>query len=188
MNFLDDRLPPRFWSKVTPEPNSGCWLFFGATTSSGYGNFFWKGKIWGAHRVTYEALIGPIPDGLSLDHRVCQTPACCNPAHLEPVTHRVNMLRSKVNCIMVLRAKTACPKGHPYSHRHKNGARRCGVCIAEQAHVRWVAKHGVAADRRRVRDEQICREFATGEWTKASLGRRHNLVATQISNILRRAP
>lgn len=48
----------------------------------------------GTHEITYEAFIGPIPDGHELDHVECQQTMCCNPWHVEPVTHQINMSRA----------------------------------------------------------------------------------------------
>ena len=91
--MLDDpRLPIRFWNKVEPCPMSGCWLWVGAT-DKGYGQIHWKRKTAKAYRIAYEILIGPVPDGLEIDH-LCRVSACVNPAHLEPVTHQENMRRS----------------------------------------------------------------------------------------------
>ena len=88
----------RFDAKWTPEPNTGCWLWTGATTPGGYGRLTVGSQIDGtrrqvrAHRRSYERLVGPIPDGLDLDH-LCRTPGCVNPEHLEPVTRRENIRR-----------------------------------------------------------------------------------------------
>lgn len=71
----------------------GCWVWPGAKNSQGYGRIGAGGRTWAyTHRVVYEALVGPIPDGLDLDH-LCRNPSCCNPAHLEPVTRTENSLR-----------------------------------------------------------------------------------------------
>ena len=85
----------RFCAKVSPEPNTGCWLWTGATVR-GYGQF-WQGdrKIL-AHRFAYVNLVGLVPIGKELDH-LCRVRCCCNPAHLEPVTRRENMLRAPAN-------------------------------------------------------------------------------------------
>jgi hypothetical protein len=111
MDFLDCRLPDRFWSKCIPEPNSGCWLWI-ATTTDGYGQF-WYGtpkQMRGSHCAAYEGLVGPVPDGLQIDH-LCRNTLCCNPAHLEAVTSRINTLRG--NTLQAANvAKTHCPKGH----------------------------------------------------------------------------
>jgi len=87
-----DELPDRFWDKVQAEPNTGCWLWDANTTRGGYGHFKVSGRMVYAHRLAYEKLVGPIPDGLSLDH-LCRVPGCVNPDHLEPVTHAENVRR-----------------------------------------------------------------------------------------------
>ncbi len=91
-NFLDDRIPARFWANVIPEPNSGCWLWLGSL-NGGYGQIIRDGKNIRAHRWTYEIAYGPMPSGLETDH-LCRTRSCCNPLHLEAVTHQENMARS----------------------------------------------------------------------------------------------
>lgn len=68
-----------------------CWEWMGARNGTGYGNI----ESRGAHRVIYEALVGPIPKGLDLDH-LCRNPPCVNPDHLEPVTRSTNLLRGHV--------------------------------------------------------------------------------------------
>lgn len=88
-------LEERFWEKV--EPTGFCWNWT-ASTRNGYGQISVggrKGRIAGAHRVAYELLIGPIPDGLVIDH-LCRNTLCVNPDHLEPVTVRENALRAPV--------------------------------------------------------------------------------------------
>lgn len=77
------------------ESEQGCWVRKGSLTDRGYGNVAVTGstKHLLMHRVMYEALVGPIPEGLELDH-LCRVRACCNPWHLEPVTHGENLRRS----------------------------------------------------------------------------------------------
>lgn len=79
----------RFWMKVQKGP--GCWNWTGAK-SAGYGHFVegYKGKFHPAHRFSYESLVGPIPEGMQIDHR-CMNTLCVNPEHLRPVTHKQNM-------------------------------------------------------------------------------------------------
>ncbi len=80
----------RFNKFVSPQP-TGCWHWTGAKTDKGYGRFYLNGNKH-AHRISYELLIGPIPNGLVIDH-LCRNPSCVNPAHLEPVTHVENVKR-----------------------------------------------------------------------------------------------
>jgi HNH endonuclease len=75
-----------------PEPMSGCWLFTGKRHREGYGRLNRGGKQHLAHRVFYEAFVGPIPDGYELDH-LCKNKSCVNPRHLEAVPHQENMQR-----------------------------------------------------------------------------------------------
>lgn len=89
--------PPleRFWPKVRKEPSpSGCWIWTGAIRrGDGYGEFHARqGMSRLAHRVAYEPLVGPVPDGLQIDH-LCRVRRCVNRAHLEPVTHAENVRR-----------------------------------------------------------------------------------------------
>ena len=74
--------------------DDGCWIWIGAKHGSGYGlvRGYPVRKSYLAHRLSYEHHVGPIPPGMELDH-LCETKACVNPAHLEPVTHRQNIQR-----------------------------------------------------------------------------------------------
>ena len=71
---------------------SGCWLVRGWNSGNGYGKVSVGGRSKMAHRVMYELLAGPIPEGLILDH-LCRNRACCHPDHLEPVTVKINTHR-----------------------------------------------------------------------------------------------
>jgi hypothetical protein len=90
-----------------------------------------------AHRLAWEAANGQIPEGLEIDH-LCRQRDCVNPAHLEPVTSRVNGLRGDAGLASGAqqRAKTHCPKGHPYSGENlyvdATGRRHCKTCRREQ--------------------------------------------------------
>lgn len=82
----------RFTDKWMPVPESGCWVWTDEDNHSGYG-VFWDGKrSWMAHRFSYEHFVGPIPEGLTLDH-LCRVRCCVNPKHLEPVTIQENVRR-----------------------------------------------------------------------------------------------
>lgn len=127
MNFGDARLPDRFWEKAIPEPMTGCWLWT-AGLSDGYARFQDGWKRYKAHRYSYVMLVGPVADGLDMDHK-CRTTCCVNPAHLEPVTHRVNVQRGAAGDRQ--KAKTHCPKGHEYAgeNLYVHGTnRQCRAC------------------------------------------------------------
>src|ERR1041385_4955256 len=81
----------------------GCWEWTGAKTGHGYGKILTFRSIQVAHRILYELLVGPVPEGMELDH-LCRNPSCVRPDHLEPVTHRVNISRAI--------QKTHCLRGH----------------------------------------------------------------------------
>jgi hypothetical protein len=123
----------RFWSKV--EFSGSCWLWTGTKSDTGYGNIYIDGSKQLAHRVAYELLVGPIPEGLDLDH-LCRIRACVNPDHLEPVTRRENCLRGRRSKLLqrgtdTNARKTHCPKGHPYDEANtsiRGGRRHCRAC------------------------------------------------------------
>ena len=126
--FEDPRLPQSFWDRVEPEPNTGCWLWM-SYTSDGYGRTTISGKFKLTHRIAFEAIFGPVPDGLVLDH-LCRVRSCVNPSHLEIVTHRENILRGEG-----LAAKAAvrdtCARGHSLSDaptRRDGRSRICREC------------------------------------------------------------
>lgn len=121
----------------------GCWLWTGAINRHGYGQFLLSdGKRRAAHRVVYEVMVGPIPEGLQLDH-LCRNRACVNADHLEPVTSRENTMRGDSPKLQALRwlLKTHCPQGHEYdeanTYRYRNHytgrpARACRACHRER--------------------------------------------------------
>lgn len=84
----------RFWSKVVEIDGDGsCWLWTAAKSGKGYGCVVIDRRRYPAHRVAYEMFVGPIPEGLEIDH-LCRVRNCVNPAHLEPVTHAENVRRA----------------------------------------------------------------------------------------------
>ena len=88
-------LPDHIQDKMSPCANTGCWFYIGRWDSgNGYGKVMWLGVTWMFHRLVYTLLVGPIPEGYILDHK-CRVRCCCNPDHLEPVTHAVNTHRGE---------------------------------------------------------------------------------------------
>ena len=110
--------------------DGGCWLWLGAHTPSGYGQLAAGGKARAVHRLAYETFVGEIPKGLEIDH-LCRVRDCINPAHLEAVTHRENMMRSR-NFTAANAVKTHCYQGHPYTAATTGlttrGGRFCRTC------------------------------------------------------------
>lgn len=122
-------LMDRLWEKTMPIPHSGCLVFMGALRK-GYGAI-WNGKrAQEAHIAAYERLVGPVPEGLQLDH-LCHVRSCWNPSHLEPVTCRTNLLRGVGVSARAAKA-THCPYGHAYSgdnlYIYPDGHRGCRAC------------------------------------------------------------
>ena len=110
-----------------------CYEWQGYKTNLGYGQLGTAkklGKNLYAHRIVWEAVNGPIPEGLSLDH-LCRNPSCISPHHLEPVTHKENCLRG-VGVGAINSKKTHCKTGHAFDELNtgylKDGRRYCKEC------------------------------------------------------------
>lgn len=154
----------RFWKMVdTSGGPDACWPWMGWTSKWGYGGF---GLSYGnsvvSHRFAYTDAVGPIPEGLDIDHRchetdtcaggvTCPHRRCCNPRHLQPATRSENLRRSAANFGKDTgggerqKAKTHCPKGHPYDEANtryytwaRNGVtyRACRTCHRERTRAR----------------------------------------------------
>jgi hypothetical protein len=113
----------RFWGKV--DASGDCWEWQ-AQRSNGYGRVRRDGRWVMAHRLAYELLVGPIPDGLCIDH-LCRNRGCVNPTHMEAVPDRVNILRGQGFAARAAR-QTTCPSGHEYDAVGYRGARTCTLC------------------------------------------------------------
>jgi predicted XRE-type DNA-binding protein len=78
--MLSDRDKQRFMARVSPEPNSGCWLWLGNVNAGGYGRFGYEGRIELAHRTAFK-IENPLDPDQVVCHK-CDMPACVNPLHL----------------------------------------------------------------------------------------------------------
>lgn len=125
-----DASPERFWKSVDRRGAEECWPWLGSKDTSGYGTIMWGGRRVGTHVLAYELVVGAVPEGLVIDH-LCRNRACCNPAHLEPVTHRENVLRGRGPTAINAR-KTHCNHGHEFTpentYLQQNGGRGCREC------------------------------------------------------------
>jgi hypothetical protein len=115
---------------------AGCWVWQ-ASMQGGYGRLNMHGRKVFAHRLAWECRFGPVPDGLELDH-LCRNKACCNPDHLEPVTHTANVGRG-LNGVL----RTHCARGHELAGANlcvqAGGRRRCRICQRERSARRRAA-------------------------------------------------
>ncbi len=123
-----------FWHKAAVGELDECWPWLAGLVGSGYGTVGNKGL---AHRVAYEMIVGPIPEGLTIDH-LCRNRRCVNPLHMEVVTRAENGRRGEPNRAnrgtgggVRMSARTACKNGHEYvagSYRMKGNTRICLPC------------------------------------------------------------
>lgn len=137
---------------------SGCWRWT-AATGKGYSRMNVEGRVIEMHRWSYEQFVGPIPEGLHLDHTChtddpscpggqdCPHRRCVCPWHLEPVTVGENTLRGNTLAAHK-KAQTECIHGHPFdepnTYRAKNGTRACRRCKADSMVRDRAKKRGVS--------------------------------------------
>lgn len=119
------------WDKVTV--TGFCWLFEGWVDKEGYGYARFDLKAQRVHKLAYEQLIGPVPDGLHLDH-LCRVRHCVNPDHLEPVTPRENLMRGFTHA-RVNAEKSHCKNGHEFTPENTlqdDKQRYCRACARDK--------------------------------------------------------
>ncbi|MGW6747602.1 HNH endonuclease signature motif containing protein [Streptomyces sp. NPDC055006] len=149
----------RFLTKVDMTAN--CWTWTASTNPDGYGQFYVGQAKFLAHRWLYERCVGPIPAGTELDHR-CRNRACVRPSHLDPVSHRENVLRG-VSPTALHAAKTRCVSGHPFDEENTRvtaqGARRCRTCHREASREHMQQRRAAARER-----PQLARTVDAEEW------------------------
>lgn len=159
-NFRSTKVRPlreRLYEKISPEPNSGCWLWLGCTNHLGYATIWHNKQMVVAHRILYELESGMVPKGLELDH-LCRTRCCVNPAHLEAVTHRENVMRGLVHT-QIRTKSTHCRRGHLLTGKNVyvyKGKNLCVVC----RHI-WVAANTDRINRRKQIRRQVRKEKIT---------------------------
>ena len=118
----------RFNAKYATDAN-GCWIWQAFINPDGYGMFRFDGRMRLAHRFSYLHHVGPIPDGMELDHE-CRVRSCVNPDHLVPMSHPENNRRRDNGM------RDVCKYGHKftpentYVHVTKAGKiwRQCRTC------------------------------------------------------------
>jgi hypothetical protein len=126
----------------TTVTEKGCWLWNGSPNRSGYGQIKVDGRWPVVHKIVYEAFVGPVPEGMQLDH-LCHDPRrctlasecphrrCVRPSHMLPATPRENTLRSNA-VTAVNAARTHCVNGHEFTEANTyvrpTGGRMCRAC------------------------------------------------------------
>jgi HNH endonuclease len=149
-NVINKKHISRFNLKYE-KTDSGCWNWIGYVNDNGYGIFSINNKQYRAHRVSYEIYTSSVPLSLDLDH-LCRNRRCVNPNHLEPVTRKVNLMRSETACLSggmsTARKKMSnnfCNRGHQYTKEntrirvdHKGRRSRvCRTCRNKRANDRY---------------------------------------------------
>lgn len=139
-------LPNRILDKIVRIPESGCWIWIGSLTGYGYGETWWNNTKHFVHVLMHKLFVGEVPKGFEVDH-LCKVRCCCNPEHLEAVTHAENVKRSSSwhHVVNYHKAQTHCQRGHAWTEENTyvepNGKRRCLECKRQRMR-NWRARNG----------------------------------------------
>ena len=162
---LDYRSAARFMR--TLDRSGECWYRSAPVALGRYARFSMGHRHYSAHRVAYALFVGPIPDGLTIDH-LCRNKTCVNPAHLEPVTIGENVRRAHKQAF--------CKRGHDLARYRRNEGKGCRLCLMENDE----ARSRIQGTPHRLTDEEraeIRRLYAEGGVTYYSLGQRFGVNA-----------
>jgi hypothetical protein len=124
---FSEAVQAEFWKLVQKHGDDECWQWLGVVNCK-YGR--WKGFM--AHRAAYTMLVGPIPEGLTIDH-LCRNQLCVNPAHLEPVTQSVNTRRYTATLPLV------CCHGH--QRERGKACKKCNVAAVAATMRKYPEKY-----------------------------------------------
>lgn len=144
----------RIMASVVVDVDTGCWNWQKSRNELGYGRIGIGSRTDGtrgvghAHRVSYETFVGPIPEGLHIDH-LCRNPSCVNPEHLEPVTVWVNVIERGQGPVARQSRQTHCKRGHPFDEEntyHNRGKRYCRACVRNANRERYQRQKALTAE------------------------------------------
>lgn len=170
---------------------SGCWLWNLSKDRDGYGEGCFMKRKRKSHRLSYEAFVGQVPEGLQLDH-LCRARSCANPAHLEPVTCGENIRRGTSGS----KRKTHCKRGHAFAEhgRIAQGGNQCRLCdgIRRRANfkpvVQRISKRGDLNQAAKLRETDIpvIRELAAAGTIHATIAELYGVSRSAIQMVAQR--
>jgi hypothetical protein len=158
VEYGDERLPALFWDRVSPEPNTGCWLWTGALNDCGYGGFWLNGKRHAVHRLASCSFGARTLEGHDVDH-VCRVRCCVNPAHLRVAT------RSQNNANLAKRPGTASR----FKGVARSGARWQARAAVDGSRVH-LGSYATEEDAARAYDAFMLKRFGSFALTNEKMG------------------
>jgi hypothetical protein len=192
----------RFWSFVSKQPN-GCWYWTGNVSEKGYGSLSVNGKPKLVHRWAYEYFVGPLADGMQVDHEchnrdsicrggwTCVHRKCVNYLeHLVPKTQSSNLLDSG-RCGDRARERAAsithCPYGHEYAVVGRVGSyRNCAECNRIKSRANTKHARGLPDARVRITDALMVEihQLASSGMSQAAIGRQLGVSGPSVCRVL----